>query len=614
MRLTNVMMTNTTLMHINRNMRNLDSIIRQIETGQLVQRPSDNPIIASRALMFRTSVHENAQFQRNVNQGVAWMNVTESTFNNINRELLFEMRNLAVQGANGDNNLENMQTVIRQMNALFNQLGHEMNQTFGGNYLFSGFRTNEPPMFTEDNNRSFVITQNFGLTDISRESSFQRLVVPGGIGTYESVSHHISVLKLAFTGLDADPEIPGFEVRRVSVNDSDAYLPPAPVLDTTTTPATFVNPPVLHFVYETGELVMHGDTASNFPREGVSVTYRKTGFREGDINPIVYFTGREIINTSTTHVPIGTQLVYNVTQYFSSAASTGTDILGGVNMLQFPLVFDVYDPAGGLPADLDPTQQPGWPRGAVIQGGNVYIPSHLFITESNISVTYPVELQSPIPSGDANIMADTRVQGVELVRAIGMDGRSIPLDQMERNVSFNMNGQSIEYEFASRTRIQVNSLASNVLTDKMFADFRRFFAFADSLYLSDRGTLEQHFRAEGVSEEALAQTVDAQIIREGGMARDALYQQFNNMLFLIDRHADNATREQTMLGARMVRMELVQSRLEEDEVAYTQLTSDNEDTDLIHATIMRFSAEAIFMASLRANSGVIQMSLANFLR
>jgi flagellin-like hook-associated protein FlgL len=46
-------------MHINRNMRSLDRIIRQIETGKRIQRPSDGPIIASRALMFRTSLHEN---------------------------------------------------------------------------------------------------------------------------------------------------------------------------------------------------------------------------------------------------------------------------------------------------------------------------------------------------------------------------------------------------------------------------------------------------------------------------------------------------------------------------------------------------------------------------
>jgi flagellar hook-associated protein 3 FlgL len=86
------------------------------------------------------------------------------------------------------------------------------------------------------------------------------------------------------------------------------------------------------------------------------------------------------------------------------------------------------------------------------------------------------------------------------------------------------------------------------------------------------------------------------------------------MLYLIDRHADNSTREQTLLGSRMVRLDLIRNRLEQDEVTYNQLTSDNEDTDMFRAMIIRFSAEAAFQASLRANSGIMQMSLADFIR
>ncbi|MCL2198993.1 MAG: hypothetical protein FWB80_08735 [Defluviitaleaceae bacterium] len=615
MRLTNVMMTNTTLMHINRNMRRLNGIIRQIETGTRIQRPSDDPIIASRALMFRTSVHENMQFQRNVDQGIAWMNVTESTFSNINQELLFEMRNLAAQGANGDNNLENMQSIIRQMNSLFNQLGHEMNQTFGGNYLFSGFRTDEPPIFIADNNRSFVITQHFGLADISREMSFQRLVVPNRLGIYEPVSHHINVLKLAYTGLDAVPVVPGFEVRTVSINDPIAYTPDA---------QTAGGVPILHFIHETGELVMHRDTASNFPREGISVTYRKTGFRQGDINPSVYFTGREIITTDTSHIPPGSTLIYNVTMYFSRHAADGPPSAG---MHSFTLPADLRPYTAGsnppsinsLPEELRASLPPGARIDYV--GGDfiVRIPDQFFATNNNVSVTFPIQrtpanVVTTTAGVSTHIMEDKRLQGVELVRAVNVDGIPLPLNQVELNISLDMHNQGIEYEFASRTRIQVNSLAKDVLTDKMFADFRRFFEFADALKISSESELRQHFQRLGYTEAAIDEAVNTQLIKEGSMATYALHNQFNNMLFLIDRHSDNSMREQTRLGARMVRMELVQNRLEEDEIAYTQLKSDNEDTDLLRALIMRFSAEAIFMASLQANSGVIQMSLANFLR
>jgi flagellin-like hook-associated protein FlgL len=611
MRLTNVMMTNTTLLHINRNMRSLHHAENQRATGQKIQRPSDDPIIASRALMFRTSVHENEQFQENVRQGMAWMNVTESSFNNINKELLFEIRNLAVTGATMTNCISEMQVVVGQMRELYESLSEQMNQKFVGDYLFSGFRTNEPPVFSENNGRRFVITQHFGLMDISRESSFQRLVVPGNIGVPVPVSHNVNVLKLAYTGLEGDPIIPGFDVVRKSIDDSDAYLPPA----------TNAGVPVMHFIHETGELVMHSETASNFPREGVSVTYTKEGFRKGEINPTVYFTGREINTTETAHIPTNTRMVYNVTQYFSRAAASHTD----GNMTVFNLAFPPYNTSA---ADL----QASLPRGAQIDFGTntVRIPTQFFNTNSNVSVTYPVERRidqlfnpaiSPsdglISSDSVHIMENPFVQGVELVRAIGMNGMSIPLDQIELNSAFNMRNQEIQYEFASNTRITINSLAKDVFTDKMFADFRRFFAFTDSLHISERRTeLEQHFRAldPNASNASIKNDVDAQLNKENPTARDAFHQQFNNMLFLIDRHFDKSQREQTTLGARMVRMELVQNRLEEDEVSYKRLRSDNENIDLAYAEVIKMSANALFMASLRANSGVIQMSLANFLR
>ncbi|MCL2576917.1 MAG: hypothetical protein FWE27_02550 [Defluviitaleaceae bacterium] len=604
MRLTNVMMANTSLMHINRNMRNLDKIVRSIESGQRIQRPSDDPIIASRALMFRSNVQENKQFQRNVDQGIAWMNVTESTFNNVNREIIYEMRNLAVQGANMTNNLEPMQAIIRQMKSMFNQIGDEMNASFGGNYLLSGFRTDEPPVFTQVNNRSFVITQNFSLSDISRESSFQRLINSEGLA--EPVTHKINVLKLAYNGLDAVPVVPGFEIRSISNMERGAYEPDA-------TGASGL--PLMHYIPETGELVMHRITAENFPREGVSVTYQKTGFGAGDINPMVYFTGREIVNTGTAHIPAGTQLVYNITQNFNREASIGTTILGGVPMLQFELAHTAYanrNNSNNLRDSLPP--------GAVIDptGTIVSIPQRVFASDSNISVTYAVSMNSPIIRQNGgpliHIKQDTRVQGVELVRATNLDGRALPLDQIELNRAFDMLNQDIQYEVAPRTLLTVNSLSKNVLTDKMFSDFRRFFEFAESLHISNAADLEQHFRSRGFTEDAIVTEVAKQISEETQKATDALHGMFNNILFLIDRHAENSTREQTLLGARMVRIELVQNRLEQDEVSYNQLTSNNEDTDLILATIRRMSAQALFTASIMANAGVIQMSLANFLR
>ena len=622
MRITHAMMTNTTLMHINRNMRNLDAIVRQMETTKRISMPSDDPIRAARALKFRTASVENEQFQRNVNNGLAWMNVTESAFNNINQELLRQIRELAVQGANDTLNLDNKTAIVHQMRSLFDEIGNQVNQTFAGRYLFSGLRTDEPPIFGQDNNRSFVITQHFSLNDIVRASSFQRLPNAQAGGLVEPVVHDISVLRLAYQSIDtpalalplnttiidnpAGISIPGFNVRKISIENPNAYLPPA-------APGAG-GLPVLHLIAETGELVMHNDIANSFPREGVSVTYQKTGFRQGDINPAVYFTAREIDPRTLATPPIlpttpVASRIYSVTQYFSRAAGTPVGPIGAPTAFTFTLQFPPHTEVP-MPAGLAPVLPPG----ATIAGNVVTIPANLFNTESNISVTYSVAV--PNAAAANALMMNTAIQGAELVRALGPTGVPVPTDLADFNRTFNMNNQAMEMEFARNTFVQINSLAKDLLTDHMFADFRRLFEFTDAIYISDVETLRTHFTTlyPNMSPDEINNAIDEQLSREQGLARSALYTKFNNLLRQVDGHADNAMREQTQLGARMTRLHLLQARLESDAVSLEELTSKNEDTDMIRALVIRESLLAAFMGSLHANANVIQMTLANFIR
>ena len=636
-RITSAMMTNTTLMHINRNMRNLDEIIRQIETTQRMQRPSDDPIRASRALKFRTNQVENEQFQQNVLTGMARMNVTEAALTNVNSELIARIRELVV-AADGGETVEQKQGMIAQIQSLFQAIGNEMNQSFAGSYLFSGFRTDEPPVFNRDNNRDFVITQNFNISDITRSTSFQRIQDLDGIMQPEI--RNIHVINLAFSGLStsgtpdatthivnpAGISIPGFTVHKFSKLNPDAYIPPAGT-----------TPPILHLIAETGELVMHPDVAASFPREGISVTYRKQGFNQGDINPAVYFTAREIKTDPPGFTPISpanVEKVYRVTQYMSRAS--GTPVGAPPTAFQFTLTpaaaFAGQNAAGNfndVATNLRPALPPGIPDSAFDPAtGILTIPASFFDLNDNVSVTYSVM----VPPGGApainDIMSNLNIHGVELVRAVARNpiaadpngsypafsvGTSIPLHLLTSHRTFDMNDQEMQFEFSPHTHVTVNSLAKNVLTDKMFADFRRFFEMSDAIHINERATLEQIFTNQGLTGDALENAVVDQLVKETAIAESALQTVLNNMLFLIDRHADNSGREQTLLGSRMVRMDLLQSRLEQDAVTFEILTRDNEATDIPRALILKASAEATFMASLRANSGVVQMSLAQFI-
>ena len=79
MRVTNVMMTNNMKGNINANKNHLSTLEQQQSTGKKIQRPSDDPIIAVRALKLRTSVSEITQYyEKNIPDARSWMDVTES--------------------------------------------------------------------------------------------------------------------------------------------------------------------------------------------------------------------------------------------------------------------------------------------------------------------------------------------------------------------------------------------------------------------------------------------------------------------------------------------------------------------------------------------------------
>jgi Flagellin and related hook-associated proteins len=66
MRITTRMMTNNMLSNINKNKINMSKLEEQYSTGKKIQRPSDDPIIAVRALKLRTSITELDQYYEKI--------------------------------------------------------------------------------------------------------------------------------------------------------------------------------------------------------------------------------------------------------------------------------------------------------------------------------------------------------------------------------------------------------------------------------------------------------------------------------------------------------------------------------------------------------------------
>jgi flagellar hook-associated protein 3 FlgL len=138
------MLADTTLRNLNKTMERLDRLQDQLTSGQRISAPSDDPIGASAALGFRSTLGELEQYIRNIDAATSWLEATDSTLDSVT-QLMQRARELGVQGANDTLSAQNKQAIAAEVQALIDQATALGNATYGGQYLFAGFRISTAP-------------------------------------------------------------------------------------------------------------------------------------------------------------------------------------------------------------------------------------------------------------------------------------------------------------------------------------------------------------------------------------------------------------------------------------------------------------------------------------
>ena len=126
--------------YLNSAAERMDRIQQQLATGKRIERASDDPSGAALALSHRKSIAFETQMRRNMENGTAFLNVTESALNGAT-EILQRARELSVQAANGTNGPSERASISAEVGQLIQGLAQVGNSNFGGAYIFSGFQT-----------------------------------------------------------------------------------------------------------------------------------------------------------------------------------------------------------------------------------------------------------------------------------------------------------------------------------------------------------------------------------------------------------------------------------------------------------------------------------------
>jgi len=144
MRVTTAMVNHNVQRNLSKRYGEMFNLQEQLATGKRLRKPSDDPIDVSNALKLRTKQTQNSQYKRNIEDGLAIMGIASSAMNSMN-EMLHRMRELAVQAANDTNATADRQYIQQEVDQLSRQMLSVINTQFKGDYIFNGTQSKIPP-------------------------------------------------------------------------------------------------------------------------------------------------------------------------------------------------------------------------------------------------------------------------------------------------------------------------------------------------------------------------------------------------------------------------------------------------------------------------------------
>lgn len=321
MRITNKIMQRNNLSNINTNKVYQDRLSTQMSTQKKINRPSDDPVVAIRALRLRSNVTEITQYySKNIPDAESWLSVTEDALKNLSA-VVTDMISQCTKGSNGDLTTSDREIILKQLKALGEEVYATGDADYAGRYVFTGYRTDTALAFEEEQNVNYTITEQL---DSSALGTVTKVNMDDLLNINSSNYMTMDVVEQDITSVDA------YRIRLAYDACSDYEgATTAPVIEFTDEngnpqrwegfdtaggdiklmhsyedPYTYVskegNENAIVYVPETGELLLGvnryeelmatRDDESTVENEAeIRVTYEKREWEKGDLRPEHYF-------------------------------------------------------------------------------------------------------------------------------------------------------------------------------------------------------------------------------------------------------------------------------------------------------------------------------------
>lgn len=312
MRVTNKIIQNNSVSNINTNKTLQDKLNNQMATEKKIVRPSDDPVVAIRALRLRTNVSQVTQYySKNIPDANSWLDVTENALTTVS-DVLTDMIEQATKGSSEKLTSTDRQTILDALVALRDEVYSTGNADYAGRSVFTGYRTETTLMYTEATNQKYSITEQINNTALDTVTYVNTNGLNGvNEGNYQSTTiaeqsiteNTLHRIRLAYGNCDKDvaPSIALYD--KTTEKFEEAYT--ATVISETADPSPYeqlrTGVSDVIFIPETGELLISDAvydelmklkddiTSPTLDESQIQITYQKSVWDKGNLKPEHYF-------------------------------------------------------------------------------------------------------------------------------------------------------------------------------------------------------------------------------------------------------------------------------------------------------------------------------------
>jgi flagellar hook-associated protein 3 FlgL len=144
MRVTSGMSQRHVLADLRRVQERLANAQSQVSSGKRIEKPSDDPLGAERAMRLNDQLESTGAYRTAVDESRSWLDASDSALDSLN-QIVQHVRELTLQAANGSTSDAGRQAIKQQIDQLTEEAKSTLNSAYDGRYIFSGTKTDTPP-------------------------------------------------------------------------------------------------------------------------------------------------------------------------------------------------------------------------------------------------------------------------------------------------------------------------------------------------------------------------------------------------------------------------------------------------------------------------------------